>query len=502
MSAWTLGSGANAVTLTVNGTLIANGFNITISNNGSTFGGTGTVTFTTGTLSLAGTWSFSGTFNCGTSGTVNYTGGAAQTIANVTYYNLTYSGTNTGTFSPGTTNIGGALVVSSGTVAVGANTITTSGTISGAGTMTVSTGSITSGGNLSIATLTITAAATINVTGNISCTTMGGAANAASISLTGNWSVTAAGYTAGSSIVTFKGGGASSVTTATTFYSVVVNNSSTTVTLGANVTVGGTLAITAGTFDPTTFNLTVTGATSVTGTYTDNSANGVNTFNGGVTINAGGTWNSTTSTTTGKDIFASANGLTNNSSNTFMLGDATFSVSQALGGSGTGGFSFSQVVTLSASAIVTNNATVTMSLSGAATLTGAGTSGWTQGNGSTLNYAGSTIGGIPVANLTFNTATNTVNYTFSTAVFNLPATSYSNLELSGTGAFTCSLTANLTIGGNLTILNAAQTLAASTYTINLTGGFSNAGTITSARSSRSLYILILSSRLKEDNSFK
>ena len=93
--------------------------------------GNGTLTMTTGVLNIGGNNTFSGTFTCGT-GTVNYNG-AAQSVAGLTYNNLTVSGGNTKTLA-GAVSVGGTLNLTLGVLRLGANNLTLTNTtaVSGA----------------------------------------------------------------------------------------------------------------------------------------------------------------------------------------------------------------------------------------------------------------------------------------------------------------------------------------------------------------------------------
>lgn len=85
--------------------------------------GAGGLTFSSGIFNIAGAYSNTGTFTCGT-GTVNYNGGSAQTIRNVNYYNLTFSGAGTKTLQAAST-IGIAGDFTRGTMTVTAGTTNT-----------------------------------------------------------------------------------------------------------------------------------------------------------------------------------------------------------------------------------------------------------------------------------------------------------------------------------------------------------------------------------------
>ncbi|MCX6222965.1 MAG: autotransporter-associated beta strand repeat-containing protein [Bacteroidia bacterium] len=260
------------------------------------------------------------------------------------------------------------------------------------------------------------------------------------------------------------------------------------------------------------FTFTVSGTTSISGTFTITSNTAVKTFTGLVTMNSGGSWTSTTSTTATRLIFK--NGITNNSSNIFNAGGATFNTNAQVTG-GTGSFSFSQVTVTGVT--VTNNTvfTVTTALGGTGQLTNAATgtlnlsgtgascsittlanagiinrsnTGTTTTalanftNTGTINITGSgTITGIinnaagivnhsgssAITSFTNATATSTLNISTTPTVPTITtltaATAGNTVNYSGAGNQTVKATAysNLTISGNGT-----KTLAAATPTVN------------------------------------
>ncbi|MDP4266373.1 MAG: hypothetical protein Q8880_02935, partial [Bacteroidota bacterium] len=110
------------------------------------------------------------------SGTVNFNGGGAQTIPALPYYNLSYSGTNTGTLIANT-SIGNNLVVNSGTLSGGGKTFTVTGTTTlyNAGAITVNsnaavntfTGLISLNNNSAWTSTAVTTAANLVIKGGI-----------------------------------------------------------------------------------------------------------------------------------------------------------------------------------------------------------------------------------------------------------------------------------------------------------------------------------------------
>lgn len=182
-------------------------------------------------------------------------------------------------------------------------------------------------------------------------------------------------------------------------------------TLLANTTVGGTLNIGVGsTLELSTFNISVTGATTVSGTLNDNSNAGVNTFSSLVTVNNTGAWATTAVTTATNLDFR--NGITNNSAN-FNANSAVFSTnSQTLGGTGT--INFTNTFTLTNSITLTSN-TTTVNIAGNLSILTAhtlalGTSAFTVTGTTTID-----------GTLNFTSATGTKTFTGSVTSVN-PAT--------------------------------------------------------------------------------
>jgi hypothetical protein len=123
------------------------------------YAGTGALSFTSGVFNLNGTFTNTGTFTCGTS-TVNYGGGAGQTVRGVNYYNLTFSGLGAKTLQAANTiGIAGDFTRGTMTVTPGATNV-----VSFNGGAQVMTGIATTFTNLTVnnTSLTIPADITIN----------------------------------------------------------------------------------------------------------------------------------------------------------------------------------------------------------------------------------------------------------------------------------------------------------------------------------------------------
>lgn len=233
-------------------------------------------------------------------------------------------------------------------------------------------------------------------------------------------------------------------------------------TLGGNITVAGNLTVnTLATLEPANNNLTVTGTTSVTGTFNDNSNTGINTFIGAVTNT--GTWATTTSTTTGNLIFR--NGITNNG--TFNAGGATFNTnSQALAGANA--MSFANDVAITGAITITNNNTNTVTITGNLDGSVAGST-WTQGVGSTLNYGGATQ---PMNTGVLNASANcnTINYNLA-GTQGVKGATYCNLSITGDNTKTLqgATIVNNTLAITNTLVATAPTLELSTQNITVLG---------------------------------
>jgi MSHA biogenesis protein MshQ len=196
----------------------------------------------------------------------------------------------------------------------------------------------------------------------------------------------------------------------------------------------GTLSV-AGTLTSTAA-MAITGATSVTGSLAITSGAVARIFTGLVTVSGGGTWNNS-----GNQPVTFQGGLTNNGG-TFTAGSGTqtFSTSsQAIGGT---------------TAIIIPNLTVTgVTLTNNGTLTAsttlAGTGGLTNSAAGILNIGGSST----ITTLTATAAGNTVNYTGAGQT--VTATTYSNLNVTGTATNSGTVIVNTALGGAGTLINAA-----------------------------------------------
>lgn len=403
--------------------------------NGSDFtnetGGTWNWSFSTGTLAA----NFAGAMVCSpTNNTFNYNAAGNQVIGGITYYNLNnlVSGTKTlgGNASvTGTMSIAGTAVMNPSTFNLSVTGLTS--ITGGSFNDNSDTGTDTFIGNVSVGGSTSFVSTSVTTTGNLIF--RGGIDNSG----------------------TFTAGGATFNT----------NNQS--VTGANNLSFANNVAITGATLtNSNTGSFTVTGTTTLTnGGFADNDNTNVTTFVGAVTQSGTSSFNTTTVTTPANLIFR--NGITNNGG-TFTAGAATFDTNnQAIAGNTA--ISFANTVTVPA-ITVTNNNTASVSFTrvpGEITLTGSGT--WTQGNNSTLNYSGTSIG---ITTFNASNTGNTVNYnsTTSSQTIRTPSSTYTNLSLNNTSGSSPHFTigANLTVTGILTMTSGNTDLSGNSISLTST----------------------------------
>lgn len=226
-------------------------------------------------------------------------------------------------------------------------------------------------------------------------------------------------------------------------------------------------------------DLTVTGTTFVNGTLNFTSTTGAKTFVG--LINVSGTWNATAA-----EAFTLRGGITNSGTFTANTGIYTFNTNpQALNG------------TLSIPRITVTG--VALSNNGAISINTAlaGTGTFTQIAGATLNLGGTSA----ITSLQATALNNTVNFT-GLAAQTINAINYHHLGLSGGGVKTLSeltrtIAGNMSVSGTssltgvigLTIngsvnVNAGASFVTGSFTHNVGGSFSNAGTFTASSNSQ------------------
>ena len=262
---------------------------------------------------------------------------------------------------------------------------------------------------------------------------------------TGNWSNTA--------IWAATSGGAPGATVPAAGDNVTIEGGFT-VTVDTNTAVIGNLSIANGSILTVgAFTISVSGASTISGTINFNNATGTKTFTGDVTLNNGAIWNESAAA-----ILNFAGNFTNNATTfTATTGLHTFSgATKTFGGSTssaipnltfTGAYALSGALTVSTLLTVTGT-TLTNNGNISATTALSGTGGVTQGSTGVLNLSGTS----GITTLTATAAGNTVN--FNGAVQTAFPTTYSNLTLSGSGAKTFATTP--TVNGILSLEGTAS----------------------------------------------
>ena len=257
--------------------------------------------------------------------------------------------------------------------------------------------------------------------------------------------------------LTLSGSGTPILTGLTTINNNFLLSGSVNPSTAANLSIGGNLQINNGNTltVPSTYTLSVGGATTIAGTLalSSTAASGHN-FTGDVTISAStGVWNNS-----GNAPVTFGGSLTNN--NTFTAGNGTYTftgTSKTISGT-------VSIPNLAISGTIQNNGTLTVSN----TLSGTGT--LTQGSGSTL-YLGGTIN---ISTLDASTNSNTVVYNGSSSQ-TIKATTYSSLTLNNSAGATIAgdVTVNGTLslsGGNITT-NDYAVIISSTGSVSRTSGY-------------------------------
>lgn len=336
------------------------------------------------------------------------------------------------------TSGGGYTINTATNYTIGALNLGTAGnrncTLNLGGNLTIDNteGSVTGAGNLAIGTYGILNANTYTIS------LMGSLTNAGTLNV-------------GTGTINYSGANAQTINSAIAYYNLATSAASGnwTKTVSATTTVNGSLTVGSNsTLDIGAYNITVTGATSVSGTLTHSSATGTKTYVGLVTINPTGTWNNS-----GNAAITMRGGITNNGTFTAGSGVYTFNTNaQALNGT----ISIPNITVTGVT--LTNNGTLTVStaLSGTGTLA--------QGTDAVLNIEG-TAG---IATLTATASGNTVNY--SGAAQTVKPVTYHHLGLAGSDIK--DLTGLTTINGNLIL---TDTVSATTAANLAVGGYLDIG---------------------------
>ncbi|MFC1700186.1 hypothetical protein ACFLZ4_00905 [Patescibacteria group bacterium] len=389
--------------------------------------------------------------------TIDYEGSSDSSISAITYENLTFTPTISGSAAYtflGATSANGDFNINPTAASAQALTVQLGGTLTVAPTKTITLTGTTSGesnldtvsgSNYAISTGFINVAAAGTLTAQNSAITLTGTS--------GTIFTRAGTFTPGGSTVTYSNstGGTTLTSGEVTFYNLTVDMSGQTGATGNNVTVGGDLTVTAGTMSvPSTYTLSVTGNTDITGdltlsssgaqtftgttdintggTLTRSNVSGTNTFTGLVTV-AGGTF-----TTSNDPAFTFQGGLTNEGTFTSGAGTYTFDTgSQSLSGSAP--ISFGGDVAISGAVTIQNANTGGITVTG--DMTGSeGGSTYQNNSSTTTDFKGAVLS---TGTLNATADNNTVEYS-GTPTQNIKATTYHDLSLvpvlSGSAAYT------------------------------------------------------------------
>jgi hypothetical protein len=438
------------VNVSIKNLIVNAGRTLTITANNFSAGGTTNVSGTLTDNNNSGLNSFTGLI------TVN-AGGSFNTANNSPYFfgggisNAgTFSKTGSGavTISNASTLSGSAAITMAGTIAINGNTEIASGsTINWSGFVTIAAGvSVNNSGTVNCSNILNGANATTSIWNNLNGSTLN-YSNAAVPMATGVLNATAATNT-----VNYNLNGAQSVKSIT--YNNLTLSTGNTKTAEGPIQVSNVFTVNSGaTFDPSGFDFTALGTSSIAGTFNDNASNGLDLFTGLVSITG-----SLTNLNTITHNFEFRGGIVLNgtgSVNLQNLGLTRFSTNNQIiyliGGGGTISFVNVEIV---GNISLTNNLTS----AGATTIRGNldGTSNEsTFINFTTLNYQGTNE---PMASAgVFNASHvgNTVNY--SGSVQTVKETTYHNIGFTSTGN---KAIGNITINGSFTRSNG---------TLNFTG---------------------------------
>ncbi len=462
-------------------------------------GGAGTFSAANGTTLLVGGAanfpSSYGTISLGASSTVNYYAAGAQSVAAVTYGNLTFSGSGTKTAAGGVT-VAGTTTVGSGTTFAGSSfthffagnftdngafTSTGTATFNGTSAQTIGGSAATTFNNLTVSSSnTVSLGASQSAAGNLSVssgtldlttftlnrTSAGGTltiSNGATLAIGGTSTTFPANYTTHSlgATSTVNYYGASQTVTNESYGNLALSGSGTVTMPAGALSIAGTFT-TSGTESATaqaavTVGSDVTigsGTTFATGAFTDS-------FAGNFTNN--GTFTATGGTVVLNGTGAEAIGGTSTTSfNNLTLSNSTTAITAATN------FNVGGTFTVSSGAVFTPAAAVVINNAGAAgTITGSGTAQVTSTSAS--GYAAQ-------YKFTTNTLTNlTVDYSSSSAQ-TIVAVAYGNLKTSGSATKTAA--AGLTVTGDVTV-GSGSTFAASSFSHSFGGNFTDNGTFSS-----------------------
>ena len=406
--AWVVGS-ALAMSGTANATVTGD------------LSGAGTITMGSGILTLGTTFTHSGTFNAGT-GKVLYNGAAGQSVRNVTYYDLEFSGAGTKTIAAFTAVVGRNLIVGSPTSMTTTGGANVTGNVSGSGAITMVTGAINLEGDWTNNGIFTPGTGTVHYDGATQSVAALSYYNL-QISLAG--SKTLAGTTTVSNVLTINSPSTLDLSTFT------INLSLTGTPLVNNGTISGT----------GTVNFSGSGAQTVAGTTYPNlefSGAGTKTISTGATVTVTTNWvvgSPTTMTTTAiADVGGNISG-----SGAITMGSGAINIAGNWTNNGTFTRGTGTVIydgtTQSIGALTYHN--LQTSNSGVKTLAGGTTVAnvLTIGASTTLDLSSLTLtlsgSGTPLVNSgTFTCSTSTVSFSSASST-NIPALNYYNLTLTG-----------------------------------------------------------------------
>ncbi len=512
--------------------------NVNLSAGNITGSATGIVNIN-GNLSISTANGIIGRVDLTVNGTTNISASRTLTLNNINGVK-TFAGavTNEGTWTSTSINTAGNLVFQNGftnnsstNAAIGAATFSTnSQSLAGTGSFTFANAVVVSGAitltNNSSHVNGVTFNNTLN--GTVAGSTYANAANRVTFF---NCSV-AASQPMQTGIIDASASGNSfhynRNTTATikpaTYHHLIISGGNTK-TLGGNVTVNGDFSHQAGTFNPSSFDITVSGNTIIAATFSDSNVSGTSTFqavnlsagsmngsatgivningnlsvstangtigrvdltvNGTTNISASrtltlnnntgiktfagavtneGTWTSTTITTAGNLVFR--NGFTNNSTTNANIGAATFNTnSQSL--AGTGSFTFASPVVISGAITLTNNSSHVNGITFNNTLNGTDVGSIYANAADRVTYYNANVAASqPMAIGTLNVSAigNSFHYNRNTTATIKPAT-YHHLIISGGNTKT--LGGNVTVNGDFSHL--AGTFNPSNFNLNVNG---------------------------------
>jgi hypothetical protein len=417
--------------------------------------------------SQGATWNTAGNWSCGrvptTADTVTINTNMAVNVNTANVLSITINSGFTLTQNTNTMQTAGALAINGTGVLSSGNTLTVTGTTTVNGTL-----------NLTAGAKTFTGAVTVNGTwnnsGNLAVGFGNNLANNGTFTSgtnTQTFSLASPGPTlSGSNAITFSG-----AVTATNGLTINMGAAATTVTLNGATTVGagGGLTITQGTLTSSA-NLTVSGATSISGTF-NITGGATHTHTGAVTINNGGVWNNS-----GNTVQSFGNNLTNSSGGTFTSGTGTTTFTATTTVTGTAPITFSGTTNFNVNLVV---AAGTVNFANATTVTGTtgvtGTLGITNATGAKTFTGAVTINNGGVWNNSAGDAISFGNNLTNNGGF----TSGSGTQSFTAATATLSGANGITFGGAVTVTNALViNMGAAATTVTLNGASSVGTTLT------------------------